>query len=194
MAKHILLVGHSFLPRLLQTTDLNSQGLTITTLEKRGAYIRGHSFLDVVERHLQNARGQYGVIIFHLGSNDLDKAQTEVEIDALVDYYVSRVAAMCSRHQLHVVICTEIPRGNDRFPGSFEKTDHFNKRLLEAGVGWPHLLVFRHMGMHKREGYLLLGDQIHFNWENGTNKFYHSIMRAVRHAARFAWGTNYRLE
>lgn len=186
----MLLVGHSFLTRLIRATDITEEGVNVDTVVRGGAYIRGsRSLLKDVEDRLSRESGKYGVIVFQLGSNDIDRANNQRVMVDIVQEYVARVGSMCARHGILGVLCTEIPRGEGRFPFSYEKTSHFNTLLQELGGRCPDLSVFRHKGMHKREGYLLLDDDIHFNWENGMVRYFCSFKRAMRQGSLGAWGS-----
>lgn len=188
----MLVVGHSFINRLRRDRQVQiAPEVEVKVIAEGGAYIRGRRALWYkVEQEL--AKGGYGAIVFQLGNNDIDRARHRSEMAEIVHQYVSIAEDLCARYQVIAVLCTEVPRGEANFPQSFEKTNHFNSLLKEVTESGANVQLFQHKGLHKRQGYLLQPDNIHPNKERGTTRFECSLKRAMRQAARSAWGPGVR--
>ena len=137
------------------------------------------SFLFDVRSELQ--KNKYNVVVLQLGNNDIDKARDPASIRALVQQYTQEVANMCSALDIKAILCTEVPRGSQKYPTHASKCDQFNTLLAQCveELGQQNMYVWKHKGLFKPKGSTLCRDQVHLN-EQGMRRYLNSIRASTR--------------
>lgn len=176
----VLVAGHSFVRRLRD--DLSKRGKTLTGDKARvtmvgigGAYTQGpKSMYTTIAKAFQ--KQHFEIVFLELGSNDINRAGSN--IPQIVDNYISEVLAFCARHNTNAVLCLPIPRAEDQFPGSWDKTVIFNNLLTAKVLAISNITIWVHKGLFKRTGQFLRRDGIHLNDRGNVNYFF-SLLNAT---------------
>ena len=188
---NVLVAGHSFVRRLafdIKVRNLSWQvpGASIILEGKGGATICGPKPFDR-EIDIQFRTTKFSLLILDIGSNDLDPVRhPNWCLPKLAEALVSKASLLATRFNISVVICLPIPRDEEQFPGSFQRTTQFNtilKGLVDKEV---RVHVWAHKGLFKRDRTYLDKHGVHLN-SKGQIKYFHSIRAAIKfHLARLA--------
>ena len=179
----LLLTGHSFIRRVVEHGNPPRQfrcGAQVLTYHKGGCRIAGRNpFLPYIDKEMAKHEN-INCVIFQLGNNDIPRYKGREHLTQLAVSYVTRVSELCVKWNMEAVICSEIPRG---YMGSFEDTSWFNSELDRLILEDSRIFYWRHKGLHKRNGAVLLPDRVHLNGK-GQTKYFHSLQAAMRCAVR----------
>ena len=179
----VLVAGHSFVRRLafdmkVRQFELRLPDVKVSFEGKGGATIGGPKPMDVeIERKLRE--GNFKILHLELGSNDLDlKRHPHKDIQKLAEFYI-RKARVQTLSDLDVVLGLPIPRHEEKFPGSYERTKSFNEILTSLAKSESRIHVWSHKTIFRSDDKFLAKDGIHLN-SQGTLRYFHSLRASIR--------------
>ena len=176
----VLVAGHSFVRRLRDAQPkfqkhFNSAGCQATFLGIGGASITGKrslfpSLFNKCSKH------HFDLVYLDLGSNDLTNRCDPLKAARAL---VEQSAQLASKFNVQVIVASAIPRAEEKFPLSKDRTKAFNSELVK--------LLKTHANLHSWTPKSLaiywrfLGsDGVHLNAE-GTVRYHHNVRACVRY-------------
>ena len=187
---NVLVAGHSFVRRLafdvrVRKLDLSTSGTRIRLHGKGGATIGDPKPIDRDITGILSA-SKFDFVILDLGSNDLDPIRhPNWEPEVLAQAYFQKGAKISTSFGIKVVLCLPIPRHEEQFPGSFDRTRKFNEVVKTLSESNPKVFTWSHKGLFKKDNRFMDKHGVHLN-SLGSIRYFHSIKAAIRfHSAKF---------
>lgn len=175
----VLVAGHSFVRRLRDAApsyskSFNSAACQVTFLGIGGATISGRKSL-FPSIYNKCSKHRFDLIYLDLGSNDLDSRRDPLKIAGDL---VEQAAQLSQAFNVPIIVACAIPRAEDLFPQSKERTSQFNKELLKLLPNYQNLHSWtpKCLAIYWR---FLDRRGVHLN-SVGATRYHHNVRACVR--------------